>query len=158
MTDYAALEAELEKPEYAGLDDKARVDRLNAAVLTTTRAVPAQVIKKLWAQRMVLAAAWVAAQDANLPAELRVLCRATYDNLMGDLFVDMDPRDPTQTAHIEKYLDGLEAAGVLSAELRAETLALATVEQPLRQALGWPGGVNVADLEALRVIARERRT
>lgn len=107
-----------------------RIASLRARTIRRTRPIPAREVKRLWGQRMVLAAAWVAAGDPATPAPLRVLCRATYDNLMGDLFNDLDPSDPTQTATITAFLDGLQAAGVLSAEVRAETLALGFEDIP----------------------------
>lgn len=101
-----------------------RIEQLRARKTRRPRPIPAREVKRLWAQRMVLAAAKFAADSPALDLPLRVLCLQTYDNLMGDLFNDLDPSDPTQTATIDQFLDGLQAAGVLSDAVRAETLAL----------------------------------
>ena len=149
MIDYAALrtvDAALPgnpKPQEAA-------DALNAMMARGVRAIPAREIKKLWGRWGVLGIAWVKAQDTAVPDEVRALCRATYDNLMGDLFADMDPADETAAPDILRYLDGLQAAGVLTAEQRAATLALAATEKPAREAWGFEGPVSYTDIEIAR--------
>lgn len=135
---YLRLRAMLAQPPYTKMTDDEAAEALKAATIAVTGPIPARAVKRLWGQRMVLAAARIAADDPDVPRDLRILCRATYDNLMGDLFADLDPADPTQGPTIAAYLDGLQAAGVLSAEVRAETLALATAAVPVRQHIGWP--------------------
>lgn len=123
---------------YAALPDAEAAAAINAATVQRARPIPAVEVKKLWGQRMVLAAAKIASEDAALPAAVRVVCLATYDNLMGDLFSDLDPADPAQAPTITEFLDGLQVAGVLTDAVRAETLALAQETVSLAASIGWP--------------------
>lgn len=156
MSDYPALAAALKRPEFDGLDDAATVAALLTAVETVDGPIPARAVKRLWGQRMVLAAARVAADDPVTPKPLRILCRAAYDNLMGDLFADLDPSDPTQGPTIAAFLDGLQAAGVLSDAVRAETLALSRTEAPLLERIGWGVLRNMDADSARKTIATAR--
>jgi hypothetical protein len=115
-----------------------RIAQIRAWAVQAPRPIPAREVKRLWGQRMVLAAAYEASRDPEVPKPLRTLCRATYDNLMGDLFGDLDPADPTQALTIAAFLDGLQAAGVLSDAVRAETLALGQVADYPFQNIGLP--------------------
>ena len=157
MKDPAALAEALSVDAYTGLDDAAAVSALRAAMVTVEGPIPARGVKKLWGQRMVLAAAWVAAGNTSLPDALRVLCRATYDNLMGDLFADLDPSDEKQAPTINAYLDGLEQAGVLTAEVRAETLALSRTDVPLLEHIGWAILREMDDKSAEAAVAAARK-
>lgn len=127
MPDYAALAAEIAQPAYAGMDDAKIAATINAAEFTAAAPIRATEVKRLWGRRMILARCWVAAEDAGTAADVRALCRATYDNLMQDLFADLDPADPTQAKEITAYLDGLVAAGMMTDQDRQDTLALAVV-------------------------------
>lgn len=135
---------------YAALSADEAAKALNEGTVTRTRPIPAREVKRLWGQRMALAAAYENSRDPEVPKPLRILCRATYDNLMSDLFNDLDPSDPTQAPTITAFLDGLEAAGVLSPEVRAETLALAEETVSLPTSLAWSGPVYPADVLAAR--------
>lgn len=147
---YLALRDLLKQEAYSGLSDDDAAKALNEAATTRSRAIPAREVKRLWGQRMVLAAAKIASENTDLPAPLRVLCLATYDNLMGDLFNDLDPSDPTQALTITAFLDGLQGAGVLSEEVRAETLALASEAVGVPASLAWGGPIYPADVTAAR--------
>lgn len=157
MADYRALASALERPEFAGLSDAEAAAAIEAAVESVEGVIPARAVKRLWGQRMVLAAAKMASENPEVPMPLRVLCLATYDNLMGDLFADLDPRDPTQAATIKQFLDGLEAAGVLSAEVRAETMALAVTEVPMLDRIGWGVLREMDDKSAESAVAAARK-
>lgn len=127
-----------------------RLAALRARTVSVPRPIPAREIKRLWGQRLVLAAAYEASRDPDLPKPLRILCRATYDNLMGDLFDDLDPADPTQAPTIAAFLDGLQAAGALSDAVRAETLALGQAQTYPFEHVGLPdlhkaGLISAAD-------------
>jgi hypothetical protein len=127
-----------------------RIAQIRAHTVQTPRPIPAREVKRMWGQRMVLAAAYEASRDPDVAKPLRILCRATYDNLMGDLFGDLDPADPTQAPTITAFLNGLQAAGVLSDEVRAETMALAQIADFPFQDIGLPdlhkaGLISAAD-------------
>jgi len=132
------------------MTDTEAAEALNALTVAVPRAIPAREIKKLWGRWGVLGLAWVKAQNLALPDEVRALCRATYDNLMGDLFADMDPADATAIEDITRYLNGLQAAGALTQEQREATLALSTVQKPAREAWGFDGPVSYTDVEIAR--------
>lgn len=149
MIDYAALKA-ADAALPGKPSSKESADLLNAQVKAVPRPIPAREIKKLWGRWGVLGAAWVKAQNQALPDEVRALCRATYDNLMGDLFADMDPADETALPDILRYLDGLQAAAVLTEEQREATLALAAEQRPAREAWGFEGPVSYTDVEIAR--------
>lgn len=139
MVDLAALRVEFAKPQYVALANTyERLAALRARTVQIPRQIPAREVKRLWGQRMVLAAAKIASENPGVPPSLRVLCLATYDNLMGDLFNDLNPADETQAPTIKAFLDGLELAGVLSPELRAETLALGFEDVPEFPGIGLP--------------------
>ena len=149
MIDYAALKAaDAALPGKPGPQEAA--DMLNAQTVAVPRSIPAREIKKLWGRWGVLGAAWVKAQNEALPDEVRALCRATYDNLMGDLFADMDPADGTALPDILRYLDGLQAAAVLTEEQRTATLALASEQRPAREVWGFEVPVSYTDVEKAR--------
>ena len=150
MTDYPALAAVLAQAPYDTMGDDEAADALNAATVTRPRPIPAREIKKLWGRWGVLGLAWVKAQNPNIPEEIRAICRATYDNLMGDLFADMDPTDSAALVDMTRYLDALESAGVLTEEQRAETLALAEETVPMTTVLGWTVPIYAADVTAAR--------
>ena len=116
-------------PETSGTVAE-RIAALRARTVERVVPIHARAITRLWGQRMVLAAAFEASTDPVVPKPLRILCRATYDNLMGDLFADLDPTDETQAPTIAAFLDGLQAAGALTDEVRAETLALGRESAP----------------------------
>ena len=149
---YAALKAELAKPDYVSLSDDEAATAISAATMQRARPIPAAEIKKLWGRWGVLGIAWVKAQNAALPEEIRAVCRATYDNLMGDLFADMDPRDPAAEQDMTRYLDALESAGVLTEAQRVATLALAAETVRLSVVLGWVGDIPPADVTAARAM------
>lgn len=157
MSALRALADALSADTFSGLSDAAAVPLLRAATVTVEGPIPARGVKKLWGQRMVLAAALLAAENADLATPLRILCRATYDNLMGDLFADLDPSDPTQGPTVTAYLDGLEQAGVLSADVRAETLALSRTEVPLLERIGWGILREMDDASAEAAVAAARK-
>lgn len=150
MTNYAALAALVSADPYAAMDDETAAIAISAGTITRQRPIPAQEIKKLWGRWGVLGMAWVKAENANIPEEIRAVCRATYDNLMGDLFSDMDPTDPAAWVDMTRYLDALESAGVLTEEQRLATLALAEEQVPIPTALGWDGAIYAADVTAAR--------
>lgn len=137
MGDYKALRELLTQPPYVAMDDQAAATAIVAATVTRPRTIPAREIKKLWGRWQVLGMAWVKAENAALPDELRAVCRATYDNLMTDLFADIDPTETEAAKDIDKYLDALVAAGVLTDEQRAATMALAEETVPLADSIGW---------------------
>lgn len=151
MIDYAALKA-----ADAALPGKPTADQaaemLNAQTVVGHKPIPAREVKKLWGRWGVLGIAWVKAQNTALPEEIRAVCRATYDNLMGDLFADMDPTDPAALADITRYLDALESAGVLTEEQRAATLALGVTTRPAREAWGFDGPISYTDVEVARAL------
>lgn len=149
MIDYAALKA-ADAALLGSMKPQEAAEALNAMTTRGERSIPAREIKKLWGRWGVLGIAWVKAQDTAVPDDVRALCRATYDNLMGDLFADMDPADKTAAPDILRYLDGLHAAGVLTADQRAATMALASDERPAREAWGFEGPVSYTDIEIAR--------
>lgn len=126
----ATLAAEIARPAYADLPDAAIAAAINAGSFAVTGPIKAADVKKLWGRRMTLARCWAKALDPNVEPEVRTLCRATYDNLMGDLFGDLDPADETQAPEIAVYLGGLVAAGVMTEQDQADTLALAQATLP----------------------------
>lgn len=104
-----------------------RIAQLRARTVAQPAPVMAGAIKKLWGKWGVLGKCWVGAGDTSLPDAVRAIMRATYDNLMSDIFTDIDMADPAAAADASAYLDALEAAGVLTSQQRAATLALGSV-------------------------------
>lgn len=137
---------------YVGLSDAAAADALNAATVTRPKPLQAGAIKKLWGRWAVLGLAWVKAGDTALPTGVRAVCRSTYDNLMGDLFADIDMSDPAAAADATGFLDALVAAGVLTEAQRAATLALGSETVSPATVAGWPP-VTAADVAHARSIA-----
>lgn len=158
MSDYAALRLLVTAPPYDKMDDRQAADALKTAVLTRMRPIPAREIKKLWGRWGVLGMVWVKAENTALPDEIRALCRSTYDNLMSDLFADMDPADETALPDILRYLNGLEAASVLTTEQREATLALATETVSLLDSVGWASLREMDERSAALTIAAARKS
>jgi hypothetical protein len=128
MVDIDALRVELKQPAYADLSDAAAAELVRQVAVAITRPIPAAEVKKLWGRRMILARCEIAAGNTTLPDAVRVVCRATYDNLMGDLFTDLDPTDATQSDEITAYLGALVQAQMMTEQDRTDTLALAQTE------------------------------
>lgn len=149
MIDYAALKAEIAKPEYNEMTDAQIAALLNVKQSAVVRPIRARDIKKLWSRWAVLAECDVTARDNTAQKILRVLCRATYDNLIYDVFDDIDPNDATQVADVEKYLGALEGAGILTAEQRAATLALGSVAVTFPESIGT-SNLNSDEIAAAR--------
>lgn len=154
--DYTALKAELSNLAYQGLSDAQVASAISASTVDVVGPISALDVKKLWARRMILAKCFILSGDVEVPVELRVLLRATYDNLMHDLFADLDPRDDTQAPDIKKYLDGLVLAGAMTDEDRADTLALATVTEAKAVSLDCSElvGMDVPSIIAHMKVAR----
>ena len=161
--DFKRLDESAEHPAYKGDGatpeeaDLATAAALLAAVGTpVVRAIRARDVKRLWGRRMILAHCRVIADDPAADVEARIVCRATYDNLMNDLFADLDPAGP-DAGEIAAYLDRLQAAGVLSEQDRADTLALAMVAVPLLAEIGCPELVGQEATAVAAEIAEARR-
>ena len=121
-------------------------------VVNQKKPIAAAFIRKQWSRWMVLAKCWLIASKPEVPDEFRVVCRATYDNLIWDVFDDINPNDQDQIADIEKYLSILVAAGALTEEQRLATLAFADFQASWASLHGWdgPDGIGQGDVAAAR--------
>jgi hypothetical protein len=151
----AALAAELAKPDYAGMNSSAAAAAIQAATVPVAQPITADAIRRLWTKRQVLAKAWVVANDPAQPFPARVACKAAYDAITGGTYRDFDLSDPTQAAEVAFFFAALEQAGppdgrVLTAEVKAETVALAAATRPLAATLGFPEGVSYTDVDLAR--------
>lgn len=127
----------------AGMDAAAAAVEISRLTFAVRRPIPAAAVRKLWSETGVLARAWVVAGDPAAPFAQRWHCRAAYDAIEGGAFADFSPDDPANLARMQVYFARLLAAGpegdrVLTPEIVAATLALATVEVVGAELLGRP--------------------
>ena len=124
---YDKIRAELTLPQYRGVDVETAAKLMNGP-RSIVAPIPADAVLKLWSQLQILAACDETLFDLRAKGgdlATRITLNATVNNLRGKVFADLDVNDPEQRATINKYLDTLIGAGVLTPEQRDATLALA---------------------------------
>lgn len=134
-----ALKAEIAKPEYAGMDNIAIAEAINAKAATVTRVIRASEVKQYLLIEGILSAAELYAQDAANDMKARIACQTVRDVFAGDAFPDIDPNNAAHMKTVNGILDELDKAGLLSADQRATVLALGQVEVPLWQTVFTDG-------------------
>lgn len=142
MSDYPAaiVAAVLARPDPPAATV---AEEVNSLTLSVTRAIPNTALRKLWTETGVLARAWVVSRNPQYSYAEQWRCKAVYDAVEGGTFADFNPEDAGQLERMTAYFTVLKAAGpdggkVLTPEIEAKTLALATVEMTGAQLMGRP--------------------
>lgn len=148
--DYAALKAEIAKPDYAGLDNTAIVALLNALTIKETQSIPAAEVKKQFIKTSVLARAKFFAEGTANDLDLRIACQTVYDSLLYDAFTDLDPNDSAQGPLIQGFLAALKASGCIDDPGIAAVLDLANVQISRSSQLFDVPRITEADIERAR--------
>lgn len=141
--DPAALKAELQKPEYAGLTDQQAADALNAAVKVRYAAkVPIGVIQQAAVDRGKLTAIQAAAQTNPYAGMTYWLWSSSRNDY---------PPINLQDAQFQANLEGLVSANLLSAEDKDYILDLSAIETTkARQVVGWEIPATATDIHNVR--------
>ncbi len=140
---YAALKAELGKPEYASLSDQQAADALNAEVKVRY----AQKVPIGWIQQAAMALDKLEAiQGAIGTNPYAAKTYWLWTSTRSD-FPPVNMQDPK----FQENLDGLVAAKILSDEDRDAILDLsATTTTKAKQVAGWEREVSVLDVTRAR--------
>jgi hypothetical protein len=129
-----ALQTELARPEYAGLDDAAAADAINARTVAVRRPVPTWAVR----QAAIEGGFWaslVEARGSDSP-QVRALAISTLawiDDQSGTIqTIDLD------RPSVAAMLAGLVAAGIATQEQADAVRALSDAVIPWTQSVGLP--------------------
>jgi hypothetical protein len=151
--DYAALKAEIGRPDYAGLSDEQIAAALNApyprVVDVSARAVRAVLTKRGGAWFKVGIASASATADMCWAAA-RMLYDAQREGQEGQLF---GTSDPDILAGISLGLSAMVGNGVLTDGDVKAVLDLAKGTTTRAAELGWERDINPGDVAAARIFA-----
>jgi hypothetical protein len=164
MTDYAALKAEISKPEYDGLTDEQIAAAING--VTVTQYVSFSPAEAMLALIAINTVDWgwlcgvASGDDASAQADTgkatvavnpmtRRIAVSIRDLFQLPLSVAITTAD--QASAIGAGLAALVAANVITQVGMDRVVALATTTQTWAQANGWPQGLNAGEIEAARV-------
>ena len=142
----AALKAELDKPEYAGLDDQQAADALNAEVKVRF----AQKVPIGWIQQAALALGKLSAiQNAagtDPPNPYAVVAAWLWTSSRTDF-----PPVNMQDAQFQAMLGGLVSTGLITAGDQDAILDLSAVTTTkAKQIAGWGVPVSAVDVNRVR--------
>jgi hypothetical protein len=129
-----ALQTELARPEYAGLDDAAAADAINARTVTIRRPVPTWAVRQAAIEEGFWASL-VEARGSDLP-QVRALAISTLawiDDQSGTIqTIDLD------RPSVAAMLAGLVAPGIATQEQVDAVRALSDAVIPWTQSVGLP--------------------
>lgn len=138
MTDYAALKAELARPEFAGLSDAQIAAALKADMRMVARDVPIGEMEG--ALRLMPAVTamedWLAAHPSPSPARTAV---GELLGMIGGKIAVVEMSRPIVAATIEDQLRAIVAAELLTEAEAAYLLSLGQRQVTRAEQLGWPG-------------------
>lgn len=117
------LRAKLLTGAYPGMSNVQAAAALNIERNTVRKALSRKAIQRQWWKRQILARCWVIANTQTATLAQRALCFATYQNIMTDVFDDIDTGDALLID-----FPALIALNVLTTNERDATLALADVQ------------------------------
>jgi phage I-like protein len=152
MVDYAALKAEIAKPDYAGMSDAQIVAALNAKTVASPLPldVPVASVEAYLSLAGVLTAIedWLQANAA--PSAARTAARELLRTIASPHVTSFEMSKPATFAAVQNMLGALEQVALLSAQQASDLLALASPPVPWRGSIGWQTLILVADLANAR--------
>lgn len=142
------LQTELQKLSYAGLDDAAAADAINAQSVEVVGSVTQAWLLTYMGVQALLVPIEATANNAELGLShpIRNACRACMIYLTSGLGAPFDCADPSNAA----MMDALIAAGLMTAQHKADVLARATSATPLWQSLGFHRPLDHGDIKTAR--------
>jgi hypothetical protein len=148
---YAALQAEIVLPAYAGMDDDAIAAALNAETVETVRDVPTVDARELllatgeWGA-LVLLARSTPASVAQAPV---IAAAITAVETLRET-TTLEVTKPANWTAMQTLVGTMQQAGVMSEGTGAALLALRDIHISRAAEIGWTAGVSAADVAAAR--------
>ncbi len=146
--DYGTIKAEIARDGYKGMDDAEIAAALNAKTISIKRRVPTYQARAILLKRGVWGALCIAAEQTNIPVELRAAAITARDTMLHTETMDTD--EPEVEAIVAAMMSAFVQAGLMAAEVRDELLALIDGVTSRAAQLGL-GPVAAGDVATARV-------